>query len=190
MSTAYHNVSSLVEKSYYHDLSIKEQINSRVNIVFTMQLAAITLIGYFYKNIDFSGLLWAVAGVSALTGMALIIWLLSLRYSFKAFSDGYLYAILPPANDILLYKKQLEMHDHDNSEKTLSEYLDMKFAECSDCNSSLNIKRSNLAATAISCLKYSAALLLFSSIIFFSATLDMSSERHKQNIISQQIKEF
>jgi len=89
-------LSMLVEDSYYHDLNVKEKISTRANVVFTLQIAAATLIGYLYKNIDYYGNELAVVTVSLFVGLAIIALVLSVSHSFKSFANGYNYCLLPP----------------------------------------------------------------------------------------------
>lgn len=135
------------EKSYYHEIDIREKLNSRVQIPLAIVMALIGLIGYSISKIgslkpDYLGIIFLVStaiGIIA-AGVAIVYFVISWRgheYKFIPTSESTQTYLTKLDNVYSPYKNKDELVD-----RYLTEYLYNYYVECSTANAASNDKRS------------------------------------------------
>lgn len=137
----------LYQKLYFHEIDMREKLNSRIQIPLAIIVAQITLLGYILKcltNIksDFYGILVIILFVCTILLIAT-----SIYYFIRSWYN-YEYSFLPAANETEEYRSLLleTYRGYENCdllvENALKDYLYNYYADCSTINTNNNDKRS------------------------------------------------
>ena len=137
----------LYERLYFHEIDMREKLNSRMQIPLAIIVAQITLLGYVLKGL--TNIKNDFYGISTIIFLACAIFLIaaSIYYFIRSWYN-YEYSFLPAANKTeeyrsLLLKTYSGYEDCDLLvENALKDYLYNYYADCSTVNTNNNDRRS------------------------------------------------
>jgi hypothetical protein len=189
----------LYEKSYFHEMEVREKITGRVQITFALVATGYTIISYMFRMLDYTSDKSAILFFIILMLVCVLLSIKCIVYLVCAFW-GNEYFALPSACDTDDYRDKLIEYN-----KTLHEYnithkdniqelndIDLKmmnfvykhYKNCSSHNSATNDKRSRQLHLSFKWLLFSAVPLILASSIFVISDLDVSSPRKETPIIN------
>ena len=194
----------LYEKSYFHEMEVRERITGRVQVTFALVATAYTILSYMLRMIDFEARLQAVILFFILTLFSFLISFVSIYNLIQAFW-GSTYHGLPTAKETDEYRTQLLNHniaieEYNNTyphnqqsaldvDQSVTDYLYEKFRDCSTHNAKINDKRSKWIYQAFRWLLWASVPIILACITFIGFDLDTSSPRKESAIISESITE-
>ena len=186
------DLQGLYKEFYFHELDVREKLETRFQIGFAIYVTVLTIIAYMLKMVDSSvakELLYAFY-------LCLVVSLIPLSYSIylniRGFWGHKYLAVASPV-EIEKYRKETiehekkicaynsELADRDridyNAEEELFSYLYGEYARCTTYNIDVNYKRGVYIHTAIKYLLFSVTPLVVCSLVFILGDLDGSSPR-------------
>ncbi|MGN4049929.1 hypothetical protein [Pseudomonas sp. SM4] len=192
------------EKMYLQENEIKEKITIRVQIVFTLILAVITVSSYMLRMLDLDRYVFVGATIIA----SLVIFFaslgVSLNYAIRAFW-GNTFKQMPPALEVKGYCSALVSYNEE-VEKAIQEgdgdggsvqavdvrsevdtYLSNAYEECATHNSEVNQERSRKVHEAFKLLLCSFVPLGVAGVLFVGFDMDVSSPRKNYQVIDKYV---
>lgn len=190
------------EKMYDSENEIKERINTRVQIIFTLLIAVATVASYMLRMLDLNAF-------PELTGVIVFLMLLffvslglSAYFSVRAFW-GNEFKKMPGAFAVNDYYTDLVNYNSDLSEYLLhnkgyeAELVDIDvemdgffqdyYMECAEHNSNVNFRRSRQVHLSIKFLLYSMAPFALAGLLFVAFDMDASSPRKDLLIMDRHV---
>lgn len=135
-------------RNYYeNELSKKDDLDKSINIPILIVTLIFGAISYFAKSLSFDYLKpidYVILGLIGLTVITLCVGIFRIIISYNNGIKGYEYEIIGSAKDYEKYREELfEFYDEKENkvESKFEESLIVKFIECIDSNTDLNIFR-------------------------------------------------
>ncbi|RON97117.1 hypothetical protein BK672_02145 [Pseudomonas fluorescens] len=189
------------EKMYLQENEIKEKITIRVQILFTLILAVITVSSYMLRMLDLERyVLIAASIISSLVvfyaGLAV-----SAKYAVRAFW-GNTFKQMPPAVEVRGYCSALISYNEEveKAKSTLGAevevvdirsevdtYLSNVYEECATHNSEINQERSRKVHESFKWLLCSFVPLGIAGILFVGFDMDVSSPRKNFQVVDKYV---
>lgn len=189
----------LYEKTYFHEMEVREKIVGRVQINFALIATGFAVLSYMIRMLDFeqNHPIIGIFILSVLTCLALAAF--CVRHLVKAFW-GNVYEGMPVANEIDKYRTELLEHAERistynnqypkaaqpevNVNQEVSNFVYNKFRDCSSHNTKVNDIRSEHVHKSFAWLLYSSIPFLIASSLFVVGNLEVSSPRKETPIIN------
>ncbi|MBM4973509.1 hypothetical protein HYO27_22380 [Vibrio parahaemolyticus] len=189
----------LYEKTYFHEMEVREKLVGRVQINFALIATGFAVLSYMVRMLDFEQN-HPVIGIFILSVLAsLVLVTFCIRHLVKAFW-GNEYEGMPIANEIDKYRIELlehaeriktyntqypeEAQPEVDVEQEVSNFVYNKFRDCSSHNTKVNDVRSEHVHKSFGWLLYSSIPFLIASSLFVVGNLDVSSPRKETPIIN------
>ncbi|MFJ2282064.1 hypothetical protein ACIOUG_13085 [Pseudomonas sp. NPDC087803] len=190
------------EKMYLQENEIKEKITIRVQILFTLILAVITVSSYMLRMLDLDRYVFIGAAIIASLVVFFAGLTVSSKYAIRAFW-GNTFKQMPPALEVKGYCSALVSYN-DEIEKAVREgdglgaeavdvrseidtYLSNAYEECATHNSEVNQERSRKVHESFKWLLFSFAPLGVAGILFVGFDMDVSSPRKNYQVIDKYV---
>ncbi|WP_421293352.1 hypothetical protein [Aeromonas veronii] len=189
----------LYEKTYFHEMEVREKLVGRVQINFALIATGFAIISYMIRMLDFeqNHLVIGVFILSVLASFSISFF--CIRHLVKAFW-GNEYEGMPIALEIDNYRTQLLVYAEEirayNSlypeltqpevdiDQEVSNFVYNKFRDCSSHNTKINDRRSEHVHKSFGWLLYSSIPFLIASTLFVIGDLDVSSPRKETPTIN------
>lgn len=180
----------LYEKSYYHEIEMREKINSRMQLPLAIIIAEITLLSYCLQKstvtID-SSWLYIFTWASMVSSGIIIIFA---TYFFVRSIYNHVYQFMPQPYQTEKYRKTLietyESYGNDNNglaDNYFNDYITKYYIECSSTNCIINDRRSALIHKTYTCLIFASISLLGSFLLVH--IIDKNTRAALKHVISQ-----
>lgn len=193
------------EKMYLSEQDVKERINTRVQITFTLLIALVTVASYMLRMLDFKAFPEMVGAMVLLMLVFVFLIALSSYYSVRAFW-GNEFKQMPSAQKVenyylqlLQYNSAAQDYNGDAGAEYVVEYVDVDaemesmfsdhYRECADHNAEVNQQRSRQVYLSIGWLLVSLAPFALAGLLFVIFDLDTSSPRKSALIADQAVAE-
>ncbi|WP_213936855.1 hypothetical protein [Pseudomonas sp. dw_612] len=190
------------EKMYLQENEIKEKITIRVQIVFTLMLAVITVSGYMLRMLDLDRYIFVGAAIIASLVVFFAGLAVSSKYAIRAFW-GNTFKQMPPAlevkgycNALVSYNEEVEKAIQDGDgvgaeavdvRSEVDTYLSNAYEECATHNSEVNQERSRKVHESFKWLLVSFAPLGIAGVLFIGFDMDVSSPRKNYQVIDKYV---
>ncbi|WP_318472552.1 hypothetical protein [Photobacterium leiognathi] len=189
----------LYEKTYFHEMEVREKLVSRVQINFALIATGFAVLSYMIRMLDFEQNHYVI-GVFILSVLtSLILAIFCVGHLVKAFW-GNEYEGMPIANEIdayriklLKYAEEIKSYNTQYPEKIQPEvdvdqevgnFVYNKFRDCSSHNTKVNDIRSVHVHKSFGWLLYSSIPFLIACSLFVVGNLDVSSPRKETPIVN------
>ncbi len=180
-----------IKQIYFHEIEMRDKIFARLQFNFAIYASFLAVIAYMLRMLDYQSncSVMTLFFVGMFTGVILL--LKSIYFTYISLT-GLEYRLIPPPNIILNYKKELELNVIEvkkynekyslneplvDVEKSSSEFITEMFAKCSTFNLAVNETRRIGIKKSLWYLMLASLPIIFSSILFVSFDLDVSSPR-------------
>jgi len=198
------NLYELYEKTYFHEMEVREKLVGRVQINFALIATGFAIISYMIRMLDFeqSHPVIGIFLLSVFISLALSIF--CIRHLVRAFW-GNEYEGMPVALEIDNYRNELLVHakniiDYNSLypeeaqpevdvDKEVASFVYNKFRDCSSHNTKVNDQRSEHVHKSFGWLLYSSVPFFIASSLFVIGNLDVSSPRKETLIINASLNE-
>ncbi len=182
---------------YFHELSARERIVSRLQLYFGFQASIVAAAAYMTRMLDYSCNWWVVlmfwicilASAAPLSG--------SIYFAIRALT-GHTYATFPLAKEAIGHRARLIQYrlDHLSSEAAapksgfpgVDAFAIQAIAECIDFNHNVNESRNRIIRRTFANICYAGGLLSLSAFVFVIFDLDTSSPRKNHLVEDVNIK--
>lgn len=197
----------IFEKMYLQESEIKEKITIRVQIVFTLILAMITVSSYMLRMLDLDRYVYVAASIIAFLMLFLVCLGIASKYAVGAFW-GNTFKLMPPAGEFkgyydelvtyngLLdsYRVELERFQQGNECPPMIDvrsefelHLSNTYEECASHNSEVNQARSRKVHESFKWLLGAFVPLGVAGSLFVSFDMDVSSPRKNFQVIDKYV---
>ncbi|WP_141341318.1 hypothetical protein [Vibrio harveyi] len=184
------NLFELYEKIYFHEMEIREKLVGRVQVNFALLATGYAVLSYMIRMVDYSQpsvvIDWFYAAVLACVCCSFF----CINHLIRAFW-GNVYRCMPTACEIDEYKTELKNHNlqieeynlanPDNIQpknkvnKCVEKYIYEQVRDCTSHNTTINDQRSAHIHHSFRWILFCSVPFIFSSLIFISGDLDVSS---------------
>lgn len=181
------NLLSFYQEIYFSEIDMKEKLVGRLQLSTALIFAAISIVVFLLKNIDYS----AKGGVSLVFWIAFILLIIALALSAWFFVRswwGHAYKMLPTLRETEDYRQELldTYKDYDGGDEIASDHFDnyliKYFADCAGLNSITNDRRGHLLHNCNTSLIFAVIPLLITFFLFYFGELDKSSAKSAQEL--------
>lgn len=180
----------LLKDIYLHELDAREKIFTRLQLNFVVYVTVFTFSTYMVRMFDYDSNIHVVASFYGFFIIGFVFLFISIKYTVNAFT-GYEYAVFPSAasffyfNNLKEYSKSIEKYNVENDvdmyvpipDSMMSDYITEALTKSIDKNYNINEQRRIINRKALLYLAYASIPIFFSSVIFLSFDLDVSSSR-------------
>ena len=189
----------LFEKTYFHEMEIRQKMAGRVQINFALVITAFAALSYMTRMIDFSKNHPVIGMFILCVITCILLSLICLYYLVKAFWNN-VYKGMPTASEIDIYRSNLLLHKKEiddyntkyptkkqstvNVDESLSDYIYKQLVECSSAYSIVNSERSSNIHYSFKWILYASIPFFLASVLFIILDLDVSSPRKETPILN------
>lgn len=194
----------LYEKTYFHEMEIREKLVGRVQINFALIATGYAVLSYMIRMLDFSQNHVVIGSFIVATATCIGLSSFCVRHLIKAFW-GNEYEGIPTGKDIdeyrekmAVYKSEIESYNAENPEtkapefdvdKCVEDYVYSKFRDCSSHNTNVNDRRSAHIHHSFRWLLRSSIPFIIATLFFIVGNLDVSSPRKETLILNNSLNE-
>lgn len=187
----------LYEKTYFHEMEVREKLVARVQINFALVAAGYAIVSYMIRMLDFSQNSLVICLFSLAVVICLALSCFCISHLVKAFW-GNEYQGMPTALEIDNYRTSLIAHRSEidkynssypearqseiNVNEMVTDFVYNKFRDCSTHNTNVNDRRSTHIHQSFGWLLYSSIFFIIASLFFILGNLDVSSPRKETPI--------
>ncbi|MGI2960376.1 hypothetical protein [Vibrio alginolyticus] len=184
------NLFELYEKIYFHEMEIREKLVGRVQVNFALLATGYAVLSYMIRMVDYSQPYVIIGWFYAAVLTCVCFSCFCVNHLIRAFW-GNVYSCMPTACDIDEYRTGLQNHnlqikeynltypDHKQPKikvnKCVEKYIYEQVRDCTSHNTAINDKRSAHIHHSFRWILFSSIPFIFSSVIFISGDLDVSS---------------
>lgn len=189
------------EKMYLQENEIKEKITIRVQVLFTLILAVITVSSYMLRMLDLERYISVSASIIASLVVFYAGLAVSTKYAIRAFW-GNTFKQMPPAVEVrgycsalIIYNEEVEKAKSAHGAEAevidvraeIDTYLCNVYEECATHNSEINQERSRKVHESFKWLLRSFVPLGIAGILFVGFDMDISSPRKNFQVIDKYV---
>ncbi|MGF1899470.1 hypothetical protein [Aliivibrio sifiae] len=198
------NLYDLYEKTYFHEMEVREKLVGRVQINFALVATGYAILSYMVRMLDFEQNPVVIGLFIISVSICLVLSFYCIRRLVKAFW-GNEYQGMPTGLEIDDYRTQLVSHklkiDNYNAEyldatqpeinvdEMVADFVYNQFRDCSTHNTKINDSRSFNIHKSFGWLLYCSIPLFIASSLFIIGNLDVSSPRKETPISNKSLTE-
>lgn len=189
------------EKMYLQESEIKEKVTIRIQIVFTLLLAIVTVLSYMLRMLDLDRSFGGVVLIVASSVVLLVFLGMASNLAVRAFW-GNTFKLMPSASEIKEYHKELNEYNEGvrsaeargdfqyaliDVRAEIELYLSDLYEECATHNAIVNMERSRKVHESFRWLLLSFVPLGIAGVMFVAYDMDVSSPRKNFQVIDSYV---
>jgi len=180
---------ALYERSYVHEVEVRDKINSRLQTPMTIIVALIGVIAFLMQNYEIESFKMAADHVMFLffLSVSAIALVLAVYYFIRSWWNNP-YWFLPAPVETANYRRELEetYAGYDNADELVDrysgEYVEQKYIEYASWNAKVNDNRSAYLHRCNAVIVLAVVMLFVAFLIFYFSGFDKTRVRKAQEV--------